>query len=84
MKSASHKAVLGEFGLEVVTHPGCSIPIVRHSDIKKLCDSQGVKFTKAFNEGAMGQTCIEEGMYYYDVADILRTIQTGIEKRDWD
>lgn len=78
-----HTAILDEWGLKVKPSE-CSIPVVSHIDLKALCQKQGLKFEDKFNELATGQTCVAEGMYYYDVANILKTITTGIDLKDWD
>lgn len=80
---SNHDAILAEFGL-ARTPSKCGIPVVTNESIASLCASQGIAFTEKFNILASGQTCAEEGMYFYDVADILRTMQTGITKLDWD
>lgn len=79
-----HTTILAEFGLTPKIVGRCPIPAIPDEDIFSLCFDKGEKFTARFNELANGQTCPEGGMYYYDVADILRTMQTGIEKEDWD
>lgn len=78
-----HTPILSEFGL-TVQHKEGQIPEIADTDIEALLLARGEKFTTKFRELANGQTCSESGMYYYDVADILRTMQTGIHKEDWD
>lgn len=76
--------ILQEFGLTAELIGECPIPVVHFKAINQLCARMGHQFEAHFDAIAMGQTASMDGMYHYDVADILRTIQTGIPKEDWD
>ena len=83
-KMNRHDSVLAEFGLKKTPSANAGIPVITNDDLELFLTQQGDAFRKRFNEQAMGQTQSPDGIYYYDVADILRTIQTGVPKHDWD